>query len=199
MILFILFILSHKTYLNLSFQAVTGVKKGMRFAHFADCHVGGWQDPRMKDLTIAAFRKAVDERIARRVDFLLIAGDLFNTALPQIDLIKDVAGSLKKINDAGIKVYIIAGSHDFSPSRKTMLDVLEHSRNPEGDVRRCHSLLKRGGLLAINDSFRNRQYCTRCGDNVEISAIELSYAFKLLLDELKSMCINPRLMLGDKY
>ena len=55
------------------------------------------------------------------------------------------------------------------------------------------------GLLAINDSFRNRQYCTRCGDNVEISAIELSYAFKLLLDELKSMCINPRLMLGDKY
>jgi DNA-directed RNA polymerase subunit B len=55
------------------------------------------------------------------------------------------------------------------------------------------------GLLAVNDSFRNRQYCTRCGENVEISAIELSYAFKLLLDELKSMCINPKLMLEDKY
>ena len=55
------------------------------------------------------------------------------------------------------------------------------------------------GLLAVNDSFRNRQYCTRCGDNVEINAIELSYAFKLLLDELKSMCINPKLILGDKY
>jgi len=55
------------------------------------------------------------------------------------------------------------------------------------------------GLLAVNDSFRNRQYCTRCGDNVEINAIELSYAFKLLLDELKSMCINPKLILEDKY
>ena len=55
------------------------------------------------------------------------------------------------------------------------------------------------GLLAINDSFRSRQYCTRCGDNTEINAIELSYAFKLLLDELKSLCINPKLILGDKY
>ena len=97
----------------------------MKFAHFADCHIGGWQDPRMKELTIAAFRKAIDECMARKVDFLLIAGDLFNSALPQIDLIKDVAGELKRMRDAGIAVYIIAGSHDFSPSRKTMLDVLE--------------------------------------------------------------------------
>lgn len=97
----------------------------MRFAHFADCHVGGWQDSKMKDLTIAAFKKAIDECIIRKVDFLLIAGDLFNSAIPQIDLIKDVAESLKKIKDAGIAVYVIAGSHDFSPSGKTMLDVLE--------------------------------------------------------------------------
>ena len=97
----------------------------MRFAHIADCHIGGWQDSRMKELTIAAFRRAIDECIARKVDFLLIAGDLFNTALPQIDLIKEVAGELKRIKDAEIAVYIIAGSHDFSPSRKTMLDVLE--------------------------------------------------------------------------
>lgn len=99
--------------------------KGVKFAHIADCHVGGWQDSRMKDLTVEAFKRAVDECIVRNVDFLLISGDLFNTALPQIELIKDVAASLKKINDAGIRVYIIAGSHDFSPSRKTMLDVLE--------------------------------------------------------------------------
>ncbi len=97
----------------------------MKFAHIADCHIGGWQDPKMKDLTVAAFRKSVDECISRKVDFLLIAGDLFNTALPQIDLIKDVAAELKRLKDADIAVYIIAGSHDFSPSRKTMLEVLE--------------------------------------------------------------------------
>ncbi|MBU2639271.1 MAG: DNA-directed RNA polymerase subunit B [Nanoarchaeota archaeon] len=55
------------------------------------------------------------------------------------------------------------------------------------------------GMLAINDLFRNRQYCPRCGDNVKISPIELSYAFKLLLDELKSLCIHPKLVLKSKY
>jgi DNA-directed RNA polymerase subunit B' len=55
------------------------------------------------------------------------------------------------------------------------------------------------GMLAINDLFRNRQHCTRCGDNVEITAIELSYAFKLLLDELKSLCVHPKLILRGKY
>ena len=55
------------------------------------------------------------------------------------------------------------------------------------------------GMLAINDLFRNRQYCPRCGDNVKITPIELSYAFKLLLDELKSLCIHPRMVLKSKY
>ncbi|MAF51363.1 MAG: DNA-directed RNA polymerase subunit B [Nanoarchaeota archaeon] len=55
------------------------------------------------------------------------------------------------------------------------------------------------GMLAINDLFRKRQYCTRCGDNVEITPIELSYAFKLLLDELRSLGIHPKLVLRSKY
>lgn len=55
------------------------------------------------------------------------------------------------------------------------------------------------GMLAILDDYRNKQFCTRCGGNVEVIAIELSYAFKLLLDELKSLCIAPRLNLVSKY
>ncbi len=55
------------------------------------------------------------------------------------------------------------------------------------------------GMLAVNDQYRNRQYCTKCGENVKITPIELSYAFKLLLDELKSLCLYPKLMLRSKY
>ena len=55
------------------------------------------------------------------------------------------------------------------------------------------------GMLAVHDSFRNRKFCTRCGSNVEISAVEMSYSFKLLLDELKSLCIYPKLVLRSKY
>ena len=55
------------------------------------------------------------------------------------------------------------------------------------------------GMIAMYDHFKSKRYCSKCGGNVEISAIELSYAFKLLMDELKSLCIYPKLILKNKY
>lgn len=55
------------------------------------------------------------------------------------------------------------------------------------------------GLIAIRNDFKNKKYCPVCGDGVEINNIEISYAFKLLLDELKSMCVYPRIKLKNKY
>ena len=55
------------------------------------------------------------------------------------------------------------------------------------------------GMLGVYDEFKKRSYCTLCGDASEISNIELSYAFKLLMDEMKSLCLYPRLMLKNKY
>ncbi|MHA1873295.1 MAG: DNA-directed RNA polymerase subunit B, partial [Candidatus Heimdallarchaeaceae archaeon] len=43
------------------------------------------------------------------------------------------------------------------------------------------------GMFAVYDEYRNKKFCPKCGSNVEITPIELSYAFKLLLDELKSL------------
>ncbi len=55
------------------------------------------------------------------------------------------------------------------------------------------------GVIAIFDSFKDKRYCPICGDNVEISDIEISYAFKLILDEFKSLGIYPKLVLKNKY
>ena len=55
------------------------------------------------------------------------------------------------------------------------------------------------GMFAIYDPYRNREYCIKCGNKVKISAVEISYAFKLLIDELKSLCIYPKLILKRKY
>jgi len=55
------------------------------------------------------------------------------------------------------------------------------------------------GLIAIHDTFRNRKYSPIAGENAEINDIELSYAFKLFLDELKSLGVHPKLVLEDKY
>ncbi|MBR9691297.1 DNA-directed RNA polymerase subunit B [Candidatus Woesearchaeota archaeon] len=55
------------------------------------------------------------------------------------------------------------------------------------------------GLIAIHDAHKNRSYCPICGDNVEITNIEISYAFKLILDEFKSLGIYPKMGLTHKY
>ena len=93
----------------------------------ADCHIGGWRDDKLKEIGMLAFEKAINDIIERKLDFLLIAGDLFNTALPSIDMLKRTTIALKKMLSNNIPVYIIPGSHDFSPSDKTMIDVFEHA------------------------------------------------------------------------
>ena len=55
------------------------------------------------------------------------------------------------------------------------------------------------GMIAIVDEYRNKKFCPKCGSNVEIVPVDISYAFKLLLDELKSLCIYPQLILKSKY
>ncbi|HID72405.1 TPA: DNA-directed RNA polymerase subunit B [Candidatus Micrarchaeota archaeon] len=53
------------------------------------------------------------------------------------------------------------------------------------------------GSTATHDYARNRNVCPVCeSENVE--PVEMSYAFKLLLDEIKSLYIFPRMLLKDK-
>jgi len=99
----------------------------VRFAHFADCHLGGWRQEELQKLNFESFRIAIDKIIDKKVDFLLIAGDLFDSAYPPIEILKETFGQFKRIKDADIPVFIIAGSHDFSASGKTFLEVLEKS------------------------------------------------------------------------
>lgn len=99
----------------------------MKFSHIADCHIGAWRDPKLKELNIKAFFEAIAISLKEKVDFILISGDLFNTSLPGIDKLKDVVKILKNLQNKEIPVYLIPGSHDFSPSGKTMLDVLEEA------------------------------------------------------------------------
>ncbi|MBW2968773.1 DNA-directed RNA polymerase subunit B [Candidatus Woesearchaeota archaeon] len=55
------------------------------------------------------------------------------------------------------------------------------------------------GVIAIYDSYKDKRYCPVCGDNAEVNDVEISYAFKLILDEFKSLCIYPKLNLRSKY
>jgi DNA-directed RNA polymerase subunit B len=59
-------------------------------------------------------------------------------------------------------------------------------------------ICERCGYLAYYD-FKQRKYiCQLCGDDAIISPIAISYAFKLLLQELMSLCISPKLALMER-
>lgn len=53
------------------------------------------------------------------------------------------------------------------------------------------------GATAMHDYARNKDLCPVCGGE-NVHPVEISYAFKLLLDEIKSLNIFPRLILKKK-
>ncbi len=57
---------------------------------------------------------------------------------------------------------------------------------------------ERCGYIAYYDRRQQRLVCRVCGDNAKISKVTVAYAFKLLLQEVMSLGIAPRLQLGDR-
>ena len=53
------------------------------------------------------------------------------------------------------------------------------------------------GMIATNDKRRNVTFCANCGAEIGIYKVDMSYAFKLLLDEIKSLGVAPRMELED--
>jgi DNA repair protein SbcD/Mre11 len=171
----------------------------MKFAHIADCHIGGWRDPKLKNIGAQAFEKAIDSCIEKNVDFVLIAGDLFNTSLPSVDGLKLVVQKLKQLKDKEIPVYIIAGSHDFSPSGKTMLDVLESAglfvnvakgEEVEGKLRLNFTVDKKTnvkitGLLGKKGGLEKSYYEALMKEELEKEEGYKIFLFHSLLSELK--------------
>lgn len=99
----------------------------MKFAHIADCHLGSWRQPELQALNLDSFKKAIDLCIKNQVDFVVIAGDLFDSAYPPIEILEEAFFQLKRLKDSNIECFYIAGSHDYSASGKTFLSVLERA------------------------------------------------------------------------
>jgi len=98
---------------------------GIRFAHMADTHLGAFRDPVLRGLNLEAFLKALDTVREERCEFLVIAGDMFDSSLPEMDVVERAADGLHRLGEAGIRTYVLYGSHDRSLSEKGIVDVLE--------------------------------------------------------------------------
>ena len=88
----------------------------MKFAHLADSHLGYRQYGLLqRELDFySVFTNTIDKIIEERVDFVVHSGDLFETSKPSTNALLVVQKAIRKLNDAGIPIYAIAGNHDIT-------------------------------------------------------------------------------------
>lgn len=89
-----------------------------RFLHIADIHLGfdRYNSPeRTKDFYFSFADVIQRYAIAEPVDFVLIAGDLFEHRVIQPAVLNQAQICLRQLNDAGIPVLAIEGNHDNTP------------------------------------------------------------------------------------
>ncbi|NET52509.1 MAG: hypothetical protein F6K09_28645 [Merismopedia sp. SIO2A8] len=89
-----------------------------RFLHLADIHLGFDRydnRTRSQDFFRAFYDALETYAIAESVDFVLIAGDLFEHRLIQPSTLNQAQICLKYLQDANIPVIAIEGNHDNRP------------------------------------------------------------------------------------
>lgn len=102
---------------------------------------------KLKDASFRVFRNIIDCCIGREVDFLLIAGDIFDTEERSIQAQIRFVTELKRLSGAGIPAYFVCGNHDFLGS---WLDTLQIPDNTIrfGSSLECERFFRNGVALA---------------------------------------------------
>ena len=96
--------------------------KQLTFIHAADLHIGApfrglrnlsdaWAS-RLNHAILEAYDRVVRAAIDNEVDFVIIAGDIYDTARASYGDYQAFFAGLRKLNDAGIPAYLITGNHD---------------------------------------------------------------------------------------
>ncbi len=94
----------------------------MKFIHCADIHLDtplqglaayeGAPIAEIRNATRRAFEKVVDAALSTEVDFVVIAGDLYDTGLKSFESALYFNKQMARLAEAGIEVYLIYGNHD---------------------------------------------------------------------------------------
>ena len=86
--------------------------------------MGAWRNPTLKEINLKAFQKAISICIEEKVDFIAITGDFFDVNIPELDHVKRAVDIMRKARRHGIEIYMIYGSHDFTASTVSIIDIL---------------------------------------------------------------------------
>jgi len=97
----------------------------MKFAHMSDIHLGAFREPIIRQLERQVFEDAIRKCIELKVDFVLICGDIFHVSIPDLTIVNETIKTLRLLQAANIPVYAIYGSHDYTPTGTSIIDILD--------------------------------------------------------------------------
>lgn len=130
----------------------------MKFIHAADVHLDsplmglpfyeGAPVAEVRGATRRAFENLVDLAAAERVDFVLLAGDLYDGDWKDYNTGLFLSRQMARLRDEGIRVFVIAGNHDAASQ------ITRHLRMPENvkifSVRSPETIVIKGSDIAIH-------------------------------------------------
>ncbi len=90
----------------------------------SDVHLGAHREPALRKLEQDTFERAMLACVGRRVDFILISGDLFHVGIPDLGVVDSALSKMMEVKKAGIPIYAIYGSHDYTPTSTSVIDIL---------------------------------------------------------------------------
>lgn len=101
----------------------------MTFSHISDMHLGQTQygSQEREDDMYGAFKQAIDISIKDHVEFVILAGDLFDKPKPEGRAIVTLGNELIRLHDNNIPVYFILGEHDISRVSATPVSYVYHN------------------------------------------------------------------------
>ncbi len=99
----------------------------MRFLHTSDLHIG----KKLFELSMLeeqkhALEQIYDIALSEKVDALIIAGDVYDRAVPSVDAVCVLDDFLTSLAKAGIPVIMISGNHDCGERVAFADRILEH-------------------------------------------------------------------------
>lgn len=114
----------------------------IRFLHLADLHLGA--EPGYLEILAAvrgqdfldSFARAVDFCLQEAVDFVVIAGDCFESPTPEADVLAFALAQFNRLHQAGVPVILTPGNHDAIGQPGSIYS------HPESELRRLVHLVE---------------------------------------------------------
>ena len=88
----------------------------MRMLHTSDWHLGrSLHRADLRPAQAAYLDHHVEVVRSERIDAVLVAGDVYDRAIPPLDAVALCEDGLVRLRDAGARVIVTSGNHDSAP------------------------------------------------------------------------------------